>query len=166
MKKRKEKVCSGAVSVRLSPAQVRVLVPELNLLVHSYFTRKRSGSSPLAYPFRIYPPPPGFDRGAFDQTFMDKTIGLEKSLKSKSKYGCRIKLDTWRLRGALFAARVYVDYIRMIRRKQKNEASSVKKVPNFNSGSLAAFKSKSKRVPPCSKSLRTRTVWVCSKMSA
>jgi hypothetical protein len=65
MKKHKEKDCSGTVPVRLSPAQVRVLVPALNLLVYSYLTHKRSGSSPLAYPFRIYPPPPGFDPGVF-----------------------------------------------------------------------------------------------------
>ena len=105
MKKHKEKDCSGAIPVRLSPAQVRVLVPGLNLLVHSYLTHKRSGSSPLAYPFRIYQPPRGFDRGALNQTFMDRIVGLKESLKSKSKYGCRIKLDTWQLRGASFAVR-------------------------------------------------------------
>src|SRR5579863_3300414 len=65
---------AGAVRVRLSPAQIDIIAPGISLLVQSHRERLRSGSSPLAYRFRIYPPPTGFDRGTYDQEFMDQII--------------------------------------------------------------------------------------------
>jgi hypothetical protein len=62
----------SVVRLRLSPAQINVLKPGISLIVQSHQEHQRSGASPLAYPFRIYPPTRGFDRGIYNQAFMEK----------------------------------------------------------------------------------------------
>jgi hypothetical protein len=83
---------STAVRLRLSAAQIKVLTPGIKLLVESYEIRQKSGTSPFSYPFRIYPPPRAFDRGTFNQEFMDKILSLHETLNTHSKSGRRLKL--------------------------------------------------------------------------
>jgi hypothetical protein len=145
MKKKREKK-DGAVRVRLSAAQIDTLAPGIGLLVHSYTTRMRSGSSPLAYPFRIYPPTRDFDRGCYEQAFMDKTLALWQVVKSKPKNGRRMNLDTWELRTAMFAIRVYVDYVRLLRNKHRRKSREVKAALHIDDKSFAQLKVKSHRL--------------------
>ena len=56
---------NGVVRLRLTPAQIDMLAPGIQMLVHSHQVRQRSGRSPLAYPFHILPPPRGFHRGDY-----------------------------------------------------------------------------------------------------
>jgi hypothetical protein len=126
MNKKVDKGKDAAVRLRLSPAQINVLKPGISLLVQSHQDHQRSGASPLAYPFRIFPPPRGFDRGAYNQTFMEKILNLWEALKTKSKSGLRLTVDTWQLRATVFAIRAYLDYLRVLRRKQRQEESALK----------------------------------------
>lgn len=83
---------STAVRLRLSAAQIKVLTPGIRLLVESYEIRQKSGTAPFTYPFRIYPPTRAFDRGTFNQEFMDKILSLHETLNTHSKNGRRVRL--------------------------------------------------------------------------
>jgi hypothetical protein len=74
-----------AVHFRLSPAQIAILAPGIELITRSFQTHQRTGTSPLSYPFRNYPPPRGFNRGSFNQMFMDSIIDPPDRLCSGSK---------------------------------------------------------------------------------
>ncbi|WP_348262651.1 hypothetical protein P8935_23030 [Telmatobacter sp. DSM 110680] len=67
---------NAAVRFRLSPHQIAVLAPGIELITRSYKDHLRAGTSRLSYPFRIFPPARGFDRGAFNQLFMDNFLVL------------------------------------------------------------------------------------------
>ena len=136
----------GAVSLRLSPAQIDVLAPGIQLLVYSYRTRLRLGASPLAYPFRIYPPPTGFNRGCFDQSFMDGIVSLANDVQTKHKSGRRLKLDTLQIRAAAFAIRAYVDYLRLLMRKQRLKECRDEGRNALDKISIAKWKARSNRL--------------------
>ncbi len=134
------------VRVRLSNPQINVLTPAIELIVRSHQERLRKGSSPLTYPFRIYPPPRGFDRGTYNQAFMEKILNLSEALKTKSKSGLRLTVDTWQLRAAVFAIRAYLDYLRLLRRKQRREESALKERLFLDDRLIALPREKSHRV--------------------
>jgi hypothetical protein len=73
------------VRFRLSPAQIAVIALGMDLITGSYQTRLRKGTSPYSYPFRIYPPPRGFNRGTFNLLFMEKLLALGKGLTTRTK---------------------------------------------------------------------------------
>jgi len=146
MKRAPDKKNDGAVSLRLSPAQIDILAPAIQLLVQSYQTHLRSGASRLAYPFRIYPPPKGFGRGNFDQSFMNGIVSFGRVLQTKSKSGRRMKLDTWQIRAAAFAIRAYVDYLRLLRRQQRLKGKQSKVRVHHDDQSIAHLKARSHRV--------------------
>jgi hypothetical protein len=136
----------AAVRLRLSPAQIAVLAPGISLLVQSHQAHQRKGTSPLAYPFRIYQPARGFDRGLYDQSFMDKVLDLWEVVKVESKSGRRVSVDTWHIRAGMFALRAYVDYVRLLRRQQRHEDSVVNARLHFDDRSIPLLKAKSHRV--------------------
>ncbi len=111
-----------AVRFRLSPAQIAILAPGIELITRSYQTRQRTGTSPLAYPFRIFPPPRGFDRGLYNQTFMDNTIALREIIRANFEISRWVKMDAFHLRAAIFAIRANVDYARLLRRQQRRKS--------------------------------------------
>ena len=133
----------GVMRVRLSPAQIDILAPGINLLVTSHLARLRKGSSPLAYPFRILPPPRDFDRGIYNQAFMEKIIELGESLKTKSENGRRVNVDTWQLRAAVFAIRAYIHYARLLRRQYRRKEAEFKSRVLIDDKSIAILKAKS-----------------------
>ncbi len=104
---RKVDPINAAVRLRLSAAQIKILAPGIKLLVESYEIRQRSGSSQFTYPFRIFPPPPSFDRGCYHQSCMEKSLSLREALNTRSKSGQWVRVDTIELRAAIFAIRAY-----------------------------------------------------------
>lgn len=132
--------------MRLSAAQIRVLKPGIDLLVQSHQEHQRSGASPLTYPFRIYPPPRGFDRGTYNQACMEKILGLWEALKTKSKSGLRLTVDTWQVRAAVFAIRAYLEYLRALRHKHRREEKELKTRLSPDQRFIALQKKKSSRV--------------------
>jgi hypothetical protein len=146
MTKNGKKGNDAVVRLRLSPAQINVLKPGISLLVKSHQDHQRFGTSPLTYPFRIYPPPRGFDRGIYNQAFMDKILGLCEALKTKSKSGLRLTVDAWQLRAAMFAIRAYPDYLRALGRKQRQEENALKARLFLDDRLIALPKEKSHRV--------------------
>jgi hypothetical protein len=72
-----------------------------------------------SYPFRLYPPPPGFDRGTFDVDLMDKMVGLWKCLRPKTNTGGRTKMNAIEVRAAILAVRVNLDWWRYQKRQRR-----------------------------------------------
>jgi len=139
------------VRLRLSAAQIKLLAPGIKLLVESYEIRQRSGTSPFTYPFRIYPPPPGFDRGTFNQSCMDKTLNLCETLKAQSQNGRWVKVDAIELRAAIFAIRAYIEFVRHLRRQHRLKDREFKAGLRIDNRSIALLKTKSHRVPLASR---------------
>ena len=52
-----------AIRLRLSPAQIAIIAPGIEVITRSYKDHLRAGTSKLSYPFRMFPQARGFDRG-------------------------------------------------------------------------------------------------------
>jgi hypothetical protein len=137
---------NSTVRFKLSAAQIAVLRPAISQLYWSYQARLQHGSSPFTYPFRIYPPPKGFDKGVFDQECMDKIIEIGKMLKTKSKAGGRVQMDTFQLRATAFAIRAYIDFLRLLRRQQRRQDLEVKARLHIDDKSFDRLKAESQPV--------------------
>jgi hypothetical protein len=132
------------VRFRLSPAQIAVIALGIDLITGSYQTRLRKGTSPYSYPFRIYPPPRGFNRGTFNLLFMEKLLALGKGLTTRTTTRKSMQMDTFQLRAAVFAIRAYIDYVRLLRRRHRPR--EVKAGMHIDDKSFARLKAKSQRV--------------------
>jgi hypothetical protein len=133
-----------AVRFRLSPAQIAVIALGIKLLTGSYQTRLRKGTSPFSYPFRIHPPPRGFDCGTYNKMFMEKLLDLGNGLLTKTKTRKSVQLDTFQLRAAVFAIRAYIDYLRLLRRRIRGREAKAEM--HIDDKSFARRKAKSQRV--------------------
>ena len=114
------------VRFRLYKTQFDILAPAIEMLFLSYQTHKRKGTSLLAFPFPIFPPPRGFDRGLFNQHFMDKTIALRETIRANAENSRWVKMDAFDLRAAIFVIRANVDYTRLLRRQERLKRSMEK----------------------------------------
>ena len=123
----------AVVRLRLSASQMSVIGPGLDTIVKSYHSR-RNGKDPLfSYPFRLFPPPPGFNRGAFDAYMMEQIVDLWKRLRPLKRVGGRTHMNAFEVRAAILAARVNSDWWRyktkvdQKRRPRARELMSVEK---------------------------------------
>jgi hypothetical protein len=116
-----EQQIDASVRVRFTPAKIKILASAISLIVHSYKVRERAGASPLRYPFHVNLPARGFDRGTYNQTFMDKILALWECLITKSPNGRWLRLDAIQLRAAIFAIRANVKYARLVRSKERRK---------------------------------------------
>ncbi len=80
--------------------------PGLDFIVKAESQRRERGATTYCYPFRIYPPPGGFDRGVRHPAMMNVVIRLWKKLRGKKDRGGRVRLDSRELRCAIFSVRV------------------------------------------------------------
>jgi hypothetical protein len=141
------------VRFRLTKTQFAIIAPTIEMIFLSHQTRKQKGTSPLAFPFPIFPPPRGFNRGLYNQTFMDNTIALRQTIRANFKNSHWVKMDAFDLRAAIFVIRANVDYTRLLRRQEPLKRS-MEKVKLQISGkarlpldkSIAQLKVKSHRV--------------------
>jgi hypothetical protein len=96
----------AAIRFRLTAAQMSVIWPGLDLIIETHAVRQQNKRVLYAYPFDIYPPPVGFDRGAFDTDMMGHVIAMGNALRSKATVGGRVKMNCIQIRAAIFAIRV------------------------------------------------------------
>jgi hypothetical protein len=134
-----------AVRLRLSPAQTAILAPGIEMITRSYKDRLRTGSSRLSYPFRIFPAR-GFNRGAFNQLFMDNFLDLGERLRTKTKNRKSVRMDTFQLRASVFAIRAYIDFVRRLRRQYRRTGLEGKARMHIDDKSFTQLKAKSQPV--------------------
>ncbi len=120
--------------------------PGLNRLITFYIARQKKGGIRFEYPFRIYPPPAGFDRGTFSQAVMDKILALWKRLHPKAQTGGRVQMDTIELRTAIFAIRANLDFLRERWQAPQDLRPKSKSHDQIDRQSLHELKIKSQRV--------------------
>jgi hypothetical protein len=135
-----------AIRFRLSAAQISVIWPGLDLLFKSYAARQHKGGIRYEYPFRVYPPPGGFDRGKFDQNVMDEILDLWKRLRPKAKAGGRVQMDPIELRAAIFAIRANIDFVRKRRHDLRRLDHATKAKFMIDDESFDQLKIRSQRV--------------------
>ncbi len=97
---------TDSVSIRLTPTQMSMIWPGLDFIVKAESQRRESGAAAYCYPFRVYPPSGGFDRGVRHPEMMNVVIGLWRKLRGKKDCGGRVRLGSLELRCAIFAVRV------------------------------------------------------------
>jgi hypothetical protein len=100
------------IPIRLTPTQMSVIWPGLDLIVLAESSRRTKGSAHYEYPFRIYPKYPGFDRGHFHPELMNVIVSLWKRLRGREKRGGRIQVNDIELRAAVFAVRTTMAHFR------------------------------------------------------
>lgn len=113
----------AVVRLRLSPSQISAIWPGLDRIVRSYGSYRSSHNWIYSYPFRLYPPPRGFDRGTFDADLMDQMVGLWKRLRPKAKTGGRTQMNAVEVRAAILAVRVNLDWWRYEKHRQRKNAA-------------------------------------------
>jgi len=120
--------------------------PGLNRLITFYIARQKKGGIRFEYPFRIYPPPAGFDRGMFNQSTMDTILALWKRLHPKAQTGGRVQMDTIELRTAIFAIRTNLHFLRERWQAPQDLHPKSKNHDQIDRQSLHELKIKSQRV--------------------
>lgn len=135
----------ASVRLRLSATQMSVIWPGLDRIVRQYSGWSARKESLYTYPFRMYPPLPGFDRGTYNADLMDGIVNLSRRLRSKARAGCRTHMTSIDLRAAIFAVRVntsWWQYQKVI--GQKLEART-KEVMQIDPDTLKKLMTKSAR---------------------
>ena len=135
-----------AIRFRFSAAQMSVLWPGLDLIITLRKERNIKGGIRFEYPFRMYPPPAGFDRGAFDQEMMDEILALWERLHPKSQTGGRMQMKAVELRAAIFAIQANISYVRRRRNDCGTKSPAPKNEPLIDDQSFEQLKIESKRV--------------------
>ncbi len=133
------------MQLRLSASQMSVIWPGLDRIVqeHSgWSTRKESFYS---YPFRMYPPPPGFDRGKLDADLMQGIVDLWKRLRPKARAGGRAHMTSIDLRVAIFAVRVNTSWWQHQKVTGRKLSTRAKEVMRIDAGTHKELKTKSAR---------------------
>jgi hypothetical protein len=135
-----------AIRLRLSPAQIAIIAPGIEVITRSYKDHLRTGTSKLSYPFRMFPQARGFDRGTFNQPLMDNFLCLGERLKIKTKTRKSVRMDTFQLRASVFAIRAYIDFVRRLRRQYRRLGLEGKARMHIDDRSFAQLKAKSQPV--------------------
>src|SRR4051812_27655361 len=97
----------------------------LDFVVKAEVTRRKHRAARFCYPYQLYPPPPGFDRGTNHAEMMEIVIGLWHKFRPKRTCGGRQHVNSIELRAATFAVRVTLALKRRERhRKRKLHAET------------------------------------------
>jgi hypothetical protein len=118
----------------------------LDLVFKSHIGRVHKGSSPHAFPFRMYQLPSRFNRGTFSIPMMGKFVDLWKRLNPKAKVGGRVAMDAVELRMTIFVIRAYIDFVRGRRHSHRLERALVKTRLQLDDQSFDQLKIRSNRV--------------------
>ena len=136
----------AAINIRLSAAQVSVIWPGLAFIASAYLIRRSGRSVEYEYPFRVQPPPQGFDHGVCDATLMEQLLDLRSRLKPQAKTGGRVQMDAIDLRIAILAIRVSLDRWRMEAHDRRRRDPETKEWLCLDRASGQKLKMKSQRV--------------------
>jgi len=134
------------IRFRLSADQMSVLWSGLDLIIRLHVARNIKGGIRYEFPFAMYPPPAGFDRGAFDEPMMDEIVSLWRRLHPKSKAGGRVHMNAVELRAAIFAIRANISDVRRRRYECRHKSPESKNEPLIDNQSFELLKIKSKRM--------------------
>jgi hypothetical protein len=96
---------STAIGVRLSKDQVSIIWPGLCCIMDQFLTWEATGET---LSFRINPPPPESDAGAFSARMMGRIKQLRATIQRIRTSGGEVWLNEFDLRAAIFAARTTV----------------------------------------------------------
>jgi hypothetical protein len=78
---------SEQIRLRLTKTQASLIGKGLAFLAKEDAVWREQKSVIFQYPFRLYPPPQGFDRGKRETDFMDKVFQLEQTIRPKARRG-------------------------------------------------------------------------------
>lgn len=134
------------IRFRISAAQMAVLWAALDLIDRLYATRKIKGGIRYQFPFRMYQPPAGYDRGVFDEPMMDELMALCNRLHPQSKTGGRMHMNAVELRAAVFAIRANISYIRKLRYDNRHKSPESRNELHIDNQSFEQLKVKSHRL--------------------
>lgn len=108
-----------AIPIRLTANQVLLIWCGLDLVVGSHAQLLQKKVPLYSYPFRLLPPPQGFNRGQYNWQFMQSVLDLLKRLRAKKRRGGRFQLNTIEIRAAIFGVRIYSDWERFRRNAER-----------------------------------------------
>jgi len=134
-----------AVAVRLTSKQISLIWPGLDFVVKAEVTRRKHRVSSSCYPFQLYPPSPGFNRGTMDSEMMGIVIGLWRKLRLKQTRGGRQRLNSIELRAAMFAVRVTLALKRLDRHRKRKLGLEAKARFEVDSRSVKQFRDAGRR---------------------
>jgi hypothetical protein len=101
-----------AVRFRLSPGQMSIIWPGLDLICTAHISWRDKKAAEYEFPFIIYPQPPEFDRGTYQPPLMKNILDLWQTLRRIKKVGGRVQMNTIDIRAAILAARLNVELLR------------------------------------------------------
>ena len=137
---------NNRIRLRLSAIQMSVIWPGLDLLAKSYVAKRDTKHTLYESPFRIYPPPRGFDRGIFQPQIMNQIVDLRKRLRAKARVGGRVQMDAIEIRAAIYSVRVNLSYWRRERYVRRGWSYELKRRYELDAESLDLLKIRSQRV--------------------
>jgi hypothetical protein len=136
----------AAVRFRLSASQISPICDGLDHIARGSVNYREGNRHLCCYPFRTFPPPPGFDRGRYNSDFMKQVLELGRKLRPKSKRGGRVQMNAIDLRAAIFAVRVSKDWWRSQRITLRKVSAETKRRYEIDGESLSRLKEKSQRI--------------------
>jgi hypothetical protein len=105
----------AAICFRLTASQMSVIWPGLDLIIKAQAVRQQNKRVLYAYPFDLYAPPAGFDRGAFETDMMGHVIAMWKALRSKATAGGRVQMNCIQIRAAALVQTALTGCLPLIR---------------------------------------------------
>lgn len=135
----------AAVRFRLSKTQMSLIWAGLDLIVQGFSSSSQKGFAPYSFPFLIHARPPNYGRAKFNPDLMNQIIELWRRLRSQSKTGGRVGMNTIEIRAAIFAVRVNMDWFRRRRNATRKNTARAKEFLGTDPASLKRLKQQSQR---------------------
>jgi hypothetical protein len=136
---------NAVIRLRLSASQISAIWPGLDRIVRSYSSYCSSQDWPYSYPFRLYPPPPGFKRGTFDSDLMSEIVALWRRLQSKAQRGGRMQMNANEVRAATLAVRVDSDWWRYQKHRRRKNTARAKQFVGVDPKTLSQLRERAHR---------------------
>lgn len=137
---------STAVRFRLSRSQMSYIWPGLDLIAKEYSSHPAGKYRRFCYPFRLYPPASGFNRGKYNADLMSHVIEVRRRLRPKAYTGGRVQMDAIDIRAAILAIRVNLDWWRYLEHLRRKESNETKVALRVDRESLRRQKERGQRV--------------------
>jgi hypothetical protein len=123
-----------------------VIWPGLEFIIEADVSRRGKKTFGYAYPFRLYQPPQGFNRGVYSAAMMDQISALRNALQPKSAGGGRVQMNATQVRAAIFSICVNLDMGRRRKHDGRRWEPEVKVRWGIDEHTLRELRAKSQRV--------------------